>query len=317
MKIFYFILSAVLLSLTVALPSLAQSMDNDATAARMERLEKDIMLLQRQLARGGALPEGSGNAAAQAGGADLEVRLSSMEEQMREILGRTEENDFQVKKLAQNLEKLQKDTDFRFNDLNQAKTLPANPANAASTAAPATPTPAAAANTQRKVPDGNLKPETAHEEPAKTPVKAAADNTESDTAADSQTNFATPRDHYNYAFRLLNQTQYDKAAESFADFIKKYPKDPLVGNAYYWQGETFYIRRDYEKAAKSFGKGFEELPTGPKAPDNLLKLAMTLNALKQSKEACVVLAQVVTKFKTSSSAVAQKAEQEQKSVGCK
>lgn len=309
MKKIYPVLSIILLSLSAASPALAQSMDNDAAAARMERIEKDLMLLQRQLSRGGSAAEGSTGVSAPAGSADIEVRLSSIEEQMREILGRTEENDFQVKKLAQNLEKLQKDTDFRFNELNQAKVQ--QPAGAASTAA-ATTAPATAATTQRKVPDGNIKPEAAQEGA----VKSAS--AESETASgDSETNFTTPRDHYNYAFRLLNQTQYDKAAESFADFIKKHPKDPLVGNAYYWQGETFYIRRDYVKAADSFRQGFEELPAGPKAPDNLLKLAMTLNALKRGKEACVVLTQVVAKFKTSSAAVAQKAEQEQKSIGCK
>ena len=78
---------------------------------------------------------------------------------------------------------------------------------------------------------------------------------------------------------------------------KKHPKDPLVGNAYYWQGETYYIRRDYVNAADSFRQGFEALPTGPKAPDNLLKLAMSLNALNRDKEACVVLGQVISKYK--------------------
>ncbi len=125
-----------------------------------------------------------------------------------------------------------------------------------------------------------------------------------------------PREHYNYAFRLLNQTQYEEAAAAFAAFTKKYPKDPLVGNAFYWSGETFYIRRDYVKAADNFRQGFEALPDGPKAADNLLKLSMSLDALNRDKEACVVLAQITTKFKKSSSSVTDKADQEQKRIGC-
>ncbi len=318
MKTNHFALTLFFIASSFASPSFAQNMDNDANSARVERLEKDIMLLQRQLARSGAGAAASGSGGvATTGSADFEVRLSSIEEQMREILGRTEEVDFQVKKLSQNLEKMQKDTDFRFGELSPHPTTTQGQLSANTPATANTLTQDAAAK-QRKVPDENLK---VIEQDKTKKLEAKPDETadapDSDGTGALETNFATPRDHYNYAFRLLNQTQYDKAAESFAGFIKKHPKDPLVGNAYYWQGETFYIRRDYVKAADSFRQGFEEMPTGAKAPDNLLKLAMTLNALQRSKEACVVLTQVVAKFKTTSAAVAQKAEQEQKRIDCK
>ena len=60
----------------------------------------------------------------------------------------------------------------------------------------------------------------------------------------------------------------------------------------------------------------QALPDGPKAADNLLKLAMSLDALGRDKEACVVLQQVVTKFKKSSTSVTDKATQERKRIGC-
>lgn len=320
MKKKYSVLTAIFLIISSSYPSFSQTMDNEATMSRMERIERDMMLIQRQLARSGGGTVGSGGAVATGGGADFEVRLSSIEEQMREILGRTEEVDFQVRKLSQNLEKLQKDTDFRFNDLTQSP----QGAGAAHLTPTTTPTPQNTLdNKQRKIPDENLKAaEIEQSKLVKPTAKLPDDNQDSQEAdnsdgGDIEKNFSTPRDHYNYAFRLLNQTQYDKSALSFADFIKKHPKDPLIGNAYYWQGEIFYIRRDYVKSADSFRQGFEELPTGSKAPDNLLKLAMSLNALKRSKEACVVLGQVVAKFKATSAAVAQKAEQEQKRIDCK
>ncbi len=301
------------------LPAHAQGMDNEASAARLEKIERDLMLLQRQISRSSGSSLGN-SGSAPAGSADLEVRLSAIEDQLRELLGKTEENDFQVKKLAQNLDKIQRDTDFRFGELTH-------------TGAPAAVAPAAGSPslTPPPAPETTLKPRN----PAADAIKPAPDKNEKsigkvvDTAVSnptetadtnnddaSTTDFANSREHYNYAFRLLNQTQYDKAADSFASFIKKYPKDPLIGNAYYWQGEILYIRRNYIGAADSFRQGFEELPTGPKAPDNLLKLAMTLNAIKRDKEACVVLTQVVSKFKATSAAVSQKAEQERKRIGC-
>ena len=114
--------------------------------------------------------------------------------------------------------------------------------------------------------------------------------------------------------------QYHQAIVSYYESspsgVKQYPKDPLAGNAFYWLGETFYVRRDYVKAADSFRQGFEALPSGPKAPDNLLKLSMSLNALKRDKEACVVLKQLVSKFGKTSAATKDKAQAEISRIGC-
>ncbi|MEK6747551.1 MAG: tol-pal system protein YbgF [Pseudomonadota bacterium] len=303
-----YLTSTVFIAMTMSLscPVSAQNMD-DGSGARIEKLERDLMLLQRQLSRSSS--GSAGSAPSGGGGVDLEVRLSGMEEQMRTLLGKAEENEFKVRKLSESLDKLQRDTDFRFGELGNASGASAQ--DNSQLQAPA----------QRKVPDENLKAELDRNGRSLGKVVDTAgkpaQNPQEDEESATEEEFATSRDHYNYAFRLLNQTQYDKAAETFATFIKKHPKDPLIGNAYYWQGETYYIRRDYIKAADSFRQGFEELPNGPKAPDNLLKLAMTLNSLKRDKEACVVLGQVVAKFKNGSAAVAQKAEQEQKRIDCK
>lgn len=302
----------------------AQVNENSQTMERMDRLERDLMILQRQVARGEPVtaPAAGGDPNVPAGGsADLEVRLSGIEEQMRQLRGKVEENDFQVRKLSENLDKMQKDTEFRFNELSGV-----HPPAAAAAASPDGAAPADAASEPGKpAVDGEKKSAAATATESAKP--AATDAPEGPTTAgdgvlhlpqeNANTNFATPREHYNYAFRLLNQAQYDNAAAAFDTFTKKYPKDPLVGNAYYWQGETYYIRRDYVKAADNFRQGFEAAPEGPKAADNLLKLAMSLNALNRDKEACVVLGQITTKFKKSSTSVADKAAQEQKRIGCK
>ena len=58
------------------------------------------------------------------------------------------------------------------------------------------------------------------------------------------------------------------------------------------------------------------MPKGPKAADNLLKLGMSLGALKKNQEACIVLSQVMTKYKSAAANVAAKAESEHKKMGC-
>jgi len=266
---------------------------------RMDHIESDLALLHRQLARGEAVPAAGADGAAPplANAAQLEVRLSAIEDQLRALRGKIEESDNRTRKLSDALDKLQKDTDFRFGELTAATAKPV--AESAATAASG----------------GSLG--TLHSSDAKKSDKADKADAAANTADESNgKTFATPREHYNYAFRLLNQTQYEESAAAFESFTKKYPKDPLVGNAYYWEGETYYIRRDYVNAADNFRKGFEALPQGPKAADNLLKLAMSLNATNRDKEACLVLQQVVTKFKKSAANVADKADQEQKRIGC-
>jgi tol-pal system protein YbgF len=224
---------------------------------------------------------------------------------MRELRGKIEETQNSVQKVAGDLDKFQKDTEFRLNQPPVAA-----PAAAAAAGAPkklgtlTVPAPAAPSADAPATPAA--------------PAAASADADPSKKAPPAlKTNFPTPRDHYNYAFRLLNQTQYEQAASSFDDFTNKYPKDPLIGNAYYWGGETYYIRRDYVKAADYFRLGYEAMPEGPKAADNLYKLALTLNSLDQGKEACVVLQQVVAKFKKTATNITAKAEQEIKNSGCR
>ncbi len=316
-----------LFSLAIFLPLAALGQTNSDVADRIDRLQRDVMVLQRQLSRGetpnttsisseDAAPISSGPVTA-----NQEVRLSAIEEQMRQLRGQIEENRFQNKKLADDFEKFRKDTDFRLNEINQAQhTAVATPAAAPASSAATTPP---AKEDAHK--DSAKEPTGAHviSDDKMTDDKAAKEVKDKDTKepADAKDTpkeeYNNPRDLYNHAFRLLNQTHYSEAAESFQAFTEKYPKDALIGNAFYWLGETHYIRRDYVKAADNFRQGFEAKPSGPKAADNLLKLALSLNAMEQNKEACVVLGQILVKFKDTSKGVVQKAGTERTRIGCK
>lgn len=291
----------------LASPSAFAQYDRDSSD-RVEKLERDVMTLQRMVARSG------GGAVAGAPGGDAEVRLSALEEELRRLRGKVEEVEFQQRKQAETLERFQKDIDLRFEQ--QRAPSPASPEAAK-------PTPLSAAEPV----DGPVDLSVEAREGRDAPDDASPQKTSAGDGVlkvpggpggpDASGRFESPREHYNYAFRLMNQTRYDDAAQYFRSFTTEYPKDPLVGNAYYWLGETQYIRRDYAKAADHFRQGFEVMPSGPKASDNLLKLAMSLSALKRNSDACVVLDQILVKFKDSSVAVAQKAKQERSRIGCK
>ena len=223
--------------------------------------------------------------------ASLQVKISELEEHIHKLEGKIEEVSFENRQLKTQIEKSGKDVEYRLGELEKKNTATPAPQSQPKADNDATP----------PADSGKL-----------TPVENPQSGDNEVTASTQK--FATSREHYNYAFKLLNQSKYDEAGALFAGFVQAYPKDPLVGNAYYWLGETHYVRRDYIKAADNFRLGYQALPTGPKASDNLLKLAMSLNALKKNQEACVILKQVEVKFANSSNKT--RAEQEMNRIGC-
>ena len=54
------------------------------------------------------------------------------------------------------------------------------------------------------------------------------------------------------------------------------PNHQLAGNAQYWFAETFRIRQLYVDAASTYLEGYQKYPKSEKAPDNLLKLGVSL-----------------------------------------
>ena len=106
----------------------------------------------------------------------------------------------------------------------------------------------------------------------------------------------TPRARYRFAFSLLRQADYNKAATAFEEFLGAHPNDNLAANARYWLGETHYVRGDYRTAAKEFLTGFQKNPKGSKAPDSLLKLGMSLIGLNQNKDACATFDKLSADF---------------------
>ncbi len=96
----------------------------------------------------------------------------------------------------------------------------------------------------------------------------------------------TPRDKYMHAFGLLRQGKYDMASTSLRQFIEEHGDDKLASNARYWLGETYYVRGAFVEAAETFLEGYQTDPQGPKAPDALLKLGMSLASLNKKNEAC-------------------------------
>lgn len=285
------VLSAVL-CLTLVAPAFAQE-DNGALMGKIDRLERDITYLQKQVYRnkgGDTADYSTGDAPANGGG--LEVRLSQITEELRQLRGSVEQTQFANRQTATDMKKLSEDVEYRLHALEERQ--------AAAAAAPA---PVAA------VPVADTPATPAKFEPASktTAVKPALTGND----------FPDANSHYSHAFKLLNEKKYAESSASFDGFVKKYPSDPLTANAYYWLGESYYARADYTRSGESFRKGFEANPDGQKAPDNLFKLAKSLAQVKRTSEACVVLTQLSKKYGATAPRVSKLADDERIAMQCK
>lgn len=266
--------------------------------------------------------QGNFGNASQLGGQVLQL-----EEQVRQMRGENENLRHQLDQMKAQQRRFQEDMEFRLNGNTGAPAMPvaapALPANnglphAGNYTPPALPAPTALTPPVLPTPEysGMGSPEMG------SVTVPAASNTSFEISPTPNTlrlpseSPSTPRELYNQAFQMLNQSNYEGAEKAFSRFTNDFTSDPLIGNAWYWLGETYYVRRNYVQAADSFRQGFSAIEDGPKAGDNLLKLAMSLAALEKDSEACVVLRQVDSNYSSNSTALKGKTEQEIKRLGC-
>ena len=245
-----------------------------------------------------ATPSAPGTSAVPGGNpamARLEVRMSQLEQDLRSVTGRMEDVSFQLRKLDDRLDKLAADMEYR---LGQVKSGDGD--TAASIAAGG----GAVTGTPRAAP-----PPAPDAEAPRSSVPSPAQQTASLPPK-------TPRELYARAFGQLEKRQYEDAAAGFTEFLKANPDDPLADNARYWLGETYYARGQYGRSAELFLDAYEKNKAGPKAPDTLLKLGLSLSGLDKNKEACATFRELNRAFPNAPDAVKERAAQEGKRLGC-
>jgi tol-pal system protein YbgF len=309
----------LVLAATMAAPALAQQ-DIQPLLDRIDRLERDVNLLQRQVYRGTA--SGGGPApVVQPDGSPLstEVRIGQLEEQMRTLTGQLEEDKNAIEQLKHRLDTLSSDLDQRFSALGQGAAA-AVPAPSPTAATPPPPSAASRPPALPPPPEGST-PGTANGSGVLGTLRSDNDQTPpkgqgQQAAAPAELPNGSPTEQYNYAFGLLRRADYPGAEQALKAFVKKYPNDSLAGNAQYWLGETYYVRKDYESAATAFALDYQKYPKGPKAADALLKLGMSLGSLGKKQDACSAFARLDRDFPSAPSNIKEREASERQQSGC-
>jgi tol-pal system protein YbgF len=115
-------------------------------------------------------------------------------------------------------------------------------------------------------------------------------------AEDSLTWQQTPEALYQDALGALRGGQYADAEERLRRFLERYPNSDLADNAWFWIGESLFLRGRVAEAIEAYRAGIERYPTGNKTPDALYKLGTALASVGRAQEALEVWKELVRRF---------------------
>lgn len=289
-----------MLWLVVVQPAYAQSSQD--VLNRLNRIENEISTLSRAVYKGDMSPSSTGGLPGARSDANAEIRLQQLERELRDIRGIIEEQSHAVRQMQSNLDKAVSDIELRLGDLEGGGSAKLS----STSSSPPKPKPVSGKYTT----DGRKVDSTGSASDAQANIAQNSSAFSSSASADEAASL------YENAFAKLKNGQYDAAETEFQKFISQYPDHVLTSNAKYWLGETFYVRGSYEQAARLFAEGYKQYPNGSKAPDNLLKLGMSLSGLGNKKDACVAYEQLEKEFAGKSQPVLRRAKQEMTLIGC-
>ncbi len=297
--------------MTASVPAFAQDIDS-----RLSRLENELSTLNRAVFKGEAPPP-SAHAYTAAGGAsssaDIEVRLSQIEREMARLTGQVEQQDYERRRLQSALDKVQADLDVLMQ-----RNVTAPSAASANTSTLIVPAESSVAPVQ---PQAQVQPRSSHILGTLTVPAAGGETLSSDDVSAGTTTALAPAvddasASYSRAFSLLQTSRFAEAEAAFKDFLTRYPDHRLAGNAQYWLGETYYVRHDYKQAARYFAEGYQQYPEGNKAPDNLLKLGLSLAGMGKKEEACITFEQLLKTHANGGNPILDRTKREQNRLGC-
>src|SRR6266436_6756644 len=295
-----------------------------------------------------AIPTG---AFAQAGPAELVVRIDRLENQIRQLTGQIEQMQYRNQQLEAALRRLQDDNSGPRNVAAPlgapSGATPPNPPgmpggrrsdafepadNPNAPGAPRVlgsipPQPAPMVSPQRGIgaepaPYGAAAGAGAAADPGYGRFPAAAAGQRNPGSVDpyavatAPPSLSSPRETLDVGVGYLQRRDYALAEEAFRGFLTKYPSDRLAAEAQFGLGESLFQLQNYQEAANAFVALSKRYETSPKAPEALLRLGQSLAAMNERELACVAFGDVGRKYPRAQPTVKQAIEREQKRARC-
>lgn len=265
-----------------AVPAAAQT----DTEARIKKVEAEVRALQRKVFPGGDgkffEPEitAASPATAQPAGVpsttavtDILARLGALEEQLRQLTSGNEENANALRLLQERVGRLEA-ANVPVPTLQPAPSaaVPNSAASGGAVRTPASMTSATAAAIPRT--SGPSAERLAG-------VQAIEKPQTGDAGADD----------YAYGFRLWEAKFYPEAVQALTMYVEKHPSHSQISYGRNLLGRAYLDDGKPREAAPWFLRNYQTDKTGARAGDSLLFLGQSMIALKDTKRACIALAE--------------------------
>jgi tol-pal system protein YbgF len=106
------------------------------------------------------------------------------------------------------------------------------------------------------------------------------------------------QEEYRVAWLALSNQQYDKAIQQFRTFQRKNPTSEMADDAQYWIGESYFTRRDYNRAILEFNDVLK-YRKGDKVPAALLRQSEAFVEIGDKTDARLILQKLINDYPNS------------------
>ena len=298
--------------------SFAQQDKMNELLDKLDKIQKDIQTLEKAVyTKNPNLP--SDNISLNEALTRQLTKISELEKQIQQMTQRYEENSYQLQQLSDKLNKVSNDNQLRLQQLENNKFASDKVSSPKEVIEEKKISPP-------KMNDKNILNKDEVDEISDDEDNSLKDksvNTESIKLKEKPNKAqakilpkASVAERYKFAMNIMKSGDFEKAEIAFKEFVDAHTKHELAGSAQFWYGETFYIRQLYEDAAVAFLDGYQKYPNSPKAPENLLKLGVTLAELGETEQGCKMIANLKKAYPKTDASILQKSSYEKKRFNC-
>ncbi len=298
--------------------SFAQQDKMNELLDKLEKIQKDIQTLEKAVyTKNTNLP--SDNILLNEALTKQLSKISELEKQIQQMTQKYEENSYQLQQLTDKLNKVSNDNQLRLQQLENNKFASDKVSSPKQVIEEKKISPPKISN-QNVLNKEEVEETNANEDNS---LKDNSVNTESVKLKEKPNKAqakilpkASAAERYKFAMNIMKAGDFEKAEIAFKEFVDAHAKHELAGSAQFWYGETFYIRQLYEDAAVAFLEGYQKYPNSPKAPENLLKLGVTLAELGETEQGCKMIANLKKAYPKTDASILQKSSYEKKRFNC-
>lgn len=283
----------------IAIAAAAPISAQDANVTkRVDKLEKEMRAVQRQVFPGGAPAFFEGEIGAQPTTgtqpsgtvatpvAELTARVDALESQLRAVTEQTEQNGFKLRELERQFATYRAEVDRRLAALeppvaaapDTETSLPpavATPAAIVPRPGPTTPTPTPSV-ARPALPSA----------PSAAAAKPTPDRLARVKAVEVPATGNAVDDAYTYGYRLWDAKLYPEAQAQLKQVVERNPKHRLASYAQNLLGRAYLDEGKPSLAAVAFFNNYNDRPEGERAPHSLMFMGVALDRLGRKTDAC-------------------------------